>query len=60
MPTGIKVKDAMISGVITAKQNQNVVQASKIMKKQDIGSLVICENGKPVGIVTREDIINKT
>lgn len=59
MPTGIKVKDAMISGVITGKPDQNVVQGSKTMKKQDIGSLVICENSKPVGIVTREDIINK-
>ena len=59
MPTGIKVKDAMKTRVVTARPNQNVFEASKIMKKEDIGSLIICEGNKPIGIVTREDIINK-
>lgn len=59
MPTGIKVKDAMISRVITARPNQNVFQASKIMKKEGVGSLIIVEGDKPIGIVTREDIVDK-
>ena len=59
MPTGIKVKDAMITRVITARPNQTVLEASKIMKKEDVGSVIICEGTKPVGIVTREDIVNK-
>ena len=59
MPTGIKVKDAMISRVITGRPNQTVMEGSKLMRKEDIGSLVICEGNKPVGIVTREDIVNK-
>jgi len=58
MPTGIKIKDAMITGVITARPNQNAYEGSKLMRKEDIGSLVICEGNEPVGIVTREDIIN--
>jgi len=59
MPTGIKVRDAMITNVITAKPNQTVLDAAKIMRKEDIGSVIICEGTKPIGIVTREDIINK-
>lgn len=59
MPTGIKVKDAMVEEVITARPNQTVLEAAKIMKKEDIGSVVICEGTKPIGIVTREDIVNK-
>jgi len=59
MPTGIKVKDAMVSRVVTARPSQSVLEASKIMKKEDVGSLVIIESIKPVGVVTREDIINK-
>jgi CBS domain-containing protein len=58
MPTGIKVRDAMVSGVVTGMPNQTVVEGSKIMKKEDVGSIIICEDSKPVGIVTREDIIN--
>jgi CBS domain-containing protein len=59
MPTGIKVKDAMVARVITAKPSQNVFEASKIMKKENVGSLVIVEGSNPIGIVTREDIIDK-
>jgi CBS domain-containing protein len=59
MPTGIKVKDAMINRVITGRPNQTVLEGSKIMKKEDVGSLIICEGNKPVGIVTREDIVDK-
>ena len=59
MPTGIKVRDAMVENVVTAKPNQTVLEASQIMKKEDVGSVIICEGEKPVGIVTREDIINK-
>jgi CBS domain-containing protein len=59
MPTGIKVKDAMIKKVYTGKPEQTVHEGSKIMREKDIGSLIIIEDGKPVGIVTREDIVNK-
>jgi len=29
------------------------------MRKKDVGSLIIIENDKPIGIVTREDIVTK-
>jgi CBS domain-containing protein len=58
MPTGIKVKDAMVTRVVTARPSQNVFEASKIMKKEDVGSVIIIEGSDPVGIVTREDIIS--
>ncbi len=38
---------------------QTALEASKIMKKEDVGSVIICEGTKPIGIVTREDIVNK-
>jgi len=59
MPTGIKVKDAMITRVVTARPSQTVFDASKVMKKEDVGSVVVVEGNKPIGIVTREDIVNK-
>ena len=59
MPTGIKVEDAMVTEVVTARPNQTVLDASKIMKEKDIGSVVVCEREAPIGIVTREDIVNK-
>jgi len=59
MDSKIKVKDAMVTRVITGKPRQTVFNASKIMKKEDVGSLIIVEDSKPVGIITREDIIDK-
>ena len=59
MATGIKVKDAMVSRVVTAMPSQSILKASKIMKKEDVGSVIVIEGKKPIGIVTREDIINK-
>lgn len=59
MPTGIKVKDAMINEVTIATSGQTVLEASKIMRDKDVGSVVICEGSNPTGIVTREDIVNK-
>jgi CBS domain-containing protein len=59
MPTGIKVKDAMVSKVVTASPNQTILDASKDMYKENVGSLIVIEDDKAIGIVTREDIINK-
>jgi len=59
MPTGIKVSEAMIGRVISAKPSESVAAISKIMRDEDVGLLVICEGNRPVGVVTREDVVNK-
>jgi CBS domain-containing protein len=59
MATGIRVRDAMVSRVVTTKASENILECSKLMTKEDVGSIIICEGNKPVGIITREDIINK-
>ena len=59
MPTGIKAKDAMVATVVTTIPSQTVLEVSKIMKKDGVGSVIVIENNKPIGIVTREDIVNK-
>ena len=59
MSTGITVKEAMVNRVVTIRPTQTVAEAAKMMKKEDVGMLVIIEGRKPLGIITREDIINK-
>lgn len=59
MSSGIKVKDAMRKHVVTITLNDSVLKAAKLMKKNDIGSLVVVEKGKNIGIMTREDINDK-
>ena len=59
MPTGIKVKDAMVDRVVTGRPEQTVLEGSKTMEKEGVGSLIIIEDSNPIGIVTREDIVDK-
>lgn len=59
MPSGIKVKGAMRKRVATITPKQTALEAAKKMKKEDVGSLVVMEGKKVVGIVTREDINDK-
>ncbi|MCD6476550.1 MAG: CBS domain-containing protein [Candidatus Aenigmarchaeota archaeon] len=59
MSTNVKVKDAMITNVITGSQTETVQQIAIKMKEKDVGSIIICDDSKVVGIVTREDIVNK-
>ncbi len=59
MPSGIKVKSAMRTRVVTIFPDKSVLAAAKLMKKEDIGSLIVVEKNKPIGIVTREDVNDK-
>ena len=59
MTTDILVKDAMVTRAVTALPDQTVQEGADIMRKKDVGSLIICDDSKIVGILTREDIVNK-
>jgi CBS domain-containing protein len=55
----IKITDYMTAPVITVKLDDTVRTAAQKMDKHNIGSLVVVENKKPVGIITERDIIRK-
>ena len=53
------VGDAMSSPVITVDEETNVRDSATLMTDKGIGSLIILEDGKPVGIVTKRDMIKR-
>ena len=53
------VGDAMSSPVITVDEKTNVRDSAMLMTDKGIGSLIVIEDGKPVGIVTKRDMIKK-
>jgi len=55
----MKVKDAMNPKVVVANKDISVKEAARIMTKLRIGSLVIIEDEKIIGIITESDIIRK-
>ncbi len=51
-----KLEHVMSSPVITIESKENVGSAAKIMVQHDIGSVVVVEGKKPIGIMTERDI----
>jgi CBS domain-containing protein len=55
----LKLEDVMVHNVFSVKETMTVEKAVKLMNDHGIGSLVVVENGKPVGIVTERDMLTR-
>jgi CBS domain-containing protein len=51
------VADLMTAPVATVEPTTTVRQAANLMRGRSIGSLVVVESGRPVGIVTVSDLL---
>jgi CBS domain-containing protein len=58
MPTRVLVRDVMNSPVISASSDNTIEDVASIMKEHKIGSIIIMEKEKPLGIVTDWDIVS--
>ena len=52
----MEIKDIMSSPVYVVSPDETVARARNLMLRHRIGRLVIIENNKPIGIVTKKDI----
>ena len=59
MRTGIKVGDAMTTRPITTSKNTSIQECAKLMKKFDVGSVLVQDNNQVIGIVTEFDLARK-
>ncbi len=59
MKTDIRVLDAMTSRPITIGPDESIYSCANIMKEHELGSMIIRDNEKVVGIVTEYDIVRK-
>ena len=57
--TKVMVKDIMNSPIISASANASVKELADKMSKASVGSVVIMENDKPLGIVSDWDIVSR-
>jgi CBS domain-containing protein len=46
----------MTSEVITVDVNEKVETALRLMVKSDVGSVIVTDEGKPVGVITERDV----
>jgi CBS domain-containing protein len=59
MRARVPVIEIMAKEPVTASPDDTVERAASTMRTRDIGSLIVVENGRPVGIVTERDIVTK-
>ncbi len=50
-------KDIMTKDVITIDPDRTLVEAARLMAEKNIGSLVVVERGKTIGIITERDFL---
>ena len=53
------VKDIMAVNVVTIALDASILEASKSMSEMDIGSVIIVDKDRPVGIITEADIVRR-
>ena len=55
----LTVRDVMKADIATVKTTETVSTAIEVMTTNDIGSVIVTEDGKPVGILTERDILKR-
>ena len=55
----MEIREVMIKNVATVGAGALVPEASKIMSEREIGSIVVVEEGKPIGIATERDFLKR-
>lgn len=59
MKTGVLVGDAMTCQPVTLTPDTSVSECSKVMADKHVGSIIVAENERLLGIVTEQDIVRK-
>jgi CBS domain-containing protein len=52
----VRIRDVMTQGVVTAEADDSLRDVGALMRDRNVGSVVICEAGRPVGVVTDRDL----
>ena len=47
----------MHAGLVTAEATATVAEAARVMMENKVGSVMVTENGNPVGIFTERDVV---
>jgi CBS domain-containing protein len=59
MDSGLLVRDVMSKNVKTVRPNSTINEVVRKMNKFEIGSIIVADNEKPVGIITERDILRR-
>ena len=52
----MRIAEVMTQGVVTAESGDSLRCVGELMRDQNVGSVVVCDNGRPVGVITDRDL----
>jgi CBS domain-containing protein len=52
----VRINDVMTHGVVTAETGDSLRSVGELMRDRNVGSVVVCEAGRPVGVITDRDL----
>ena len=52
----VRIGDVMTQGVVTADSDDSLHRVGELMRDRNVGSVVVCERGRPVGVITDRDL----
>jgi CBS domain-containing protein len=52
----VRIGDVMTQGVVTAASEDTLHSVGELMRDRNVGSVVVCEHGRPVGVITDRDL----
>ena len=52
----MRISDVMTQGVVTAESDDSLQRVGELMRDRNVGSVVVCEHGRPVGVITDRDL----
>ena len=59
MSLPILVREVMSPSVISVESSATVRDAAQVMIEREIGSVIVTESGRPVGIMTERDVLRR-
>src|SRR4051794_20930622 len=52
----MRISEVMTQGVVTAERSDTLQHVGELMRDRNVGSVVICEGGRPIGVITDRDL----
>jgi CBS domain-containing protein len=52
----VRISEVMTEGVVTADAGDSLRYVGALMRDRNVGSVVVCESGRPVGVITDRDL----
>lgn len=50
------ISEVMTHGVVTVETADSLRRVGELMRDRNVGSVVVCEGGRPVGVITDRDL----